>query len=124
MPSISRDSHHSFVVSTRLLSVQTSLGTCSHAVKWWITVQCSNAFSVSWKFEGKMNNVEEELNKYKVKVDASRRTGKARELENHKIDLGLYSTSAKTCGFSTENPVDWVRLFEKFYATHEQLKCE
>eukprot|EP00112_Aurelia_sp_Birch-Aquarium-sp1_P018694 Seg4498.2 transcript_id=Seg4498.2/GoldUCD/mRNA.D3Y31 product="hypothetical protein" protein_id=Seg4498.2/GoldUCD/D3Y31 len=71
-----------------------------------------------------MNNVEEELDKYKVKVDATKRTGKARELENHKIDLGLYSTSAKTCGFATENPVDWVLLFEKFYATHEQIKCD
>ena len=78
----------------------------------------------AWKFDGKMNSVKEELDKYKMKVDATRHTGKARELENHEIDLGLYSTSAKICGFAMKNPVVWIWLFEKFYATHKQLKCE
>ena len=59
--------------------------------------------------------VEDELEKYNVKIDISKRTVKAKDLEPYTINLGHYSPSAKTCGFTSDKLVDWVRDFEKFY---------
>lgn len=72
----------------------------------------------------KRTKVEDELEKYNVKIDISKRTGKAKELEPHTINLGHYSPSAKTCGFTSDKLVDWVCAFEKYYDESEDLKCE
>ena len=68
--------------------------------------------------------VNDEIEKYNVKIDISKRTGKAKELEPHSINLGHYYPSAKACGFTSDKVIDWIRAIEKYYDESEDLKCE
>ena len=72
----------------------------------------------------KLLTVEDEPEKYTIKVDAAKRTGKTKELKPNTIDTNLYCENTKTCGFTSIMPVEWLRLFEKAYNDHEDLKCE
>ena len=42
----------------------------------------------------------------------------------HQNSSSLYSKSAKTCGFTTKDPVIWIRAFERYYEQQTKLKCE
>ena len=72
----------------------------------------------------KLLSVEDELEKYTIKVDTAKRTGKTKELKPNSIDINLYCENTKTCGFTSIRPVEWLRLFEKAYNEHKDLKCE
>ncbi len=79
-----------------------------------------------WRFRkmSQRTKLEDELEKYNIKIDISKRSGKAKELEPHTINLGHYYPSAKTCGFTSDKLIDWVRVFEKYYDESADLKCE
>ena len=58
--------------------------------------------------------ISEERDKYEVITDATKRTGKTKEL-TEQITTSLYAGSAKTSGFVTSSPILWLETFEKYY---------
>ena len=71
-----------------------------------------------------MGLIDDEIDRYTIKAESNKRTGKTRDLEEDKINVSLYSESAKTCGFITKDPVIWIRAFERYYEQQTKLKCE
>ena len=71
-----------------------------------------------------MGLIDEETDRYTIKVDPNKRTGKTKDLEENIIDVSLYSESAKTCGFTTKDPLIWIQAFERYYEQQTKLKCE
>lgn len=73
----------------------------------------------------KSSPVLEEKFKYVSTVDPSRRSGKAVNLLDEKIDENLYEPRAKTSGFGTLRPLEWMCSFEKcLYSNIEHVSSE
>ena len=58
--------------------------------------------------------ISEERDKYEVITDATKRTGKTKEL-TEQVTTCLYAGSAKTSGFVTSWLTLWLEIFEKYY---------
>ena len=57
----------------------------------------------------------EEQDKYEFLVNPSKRTGKTQQLEDEVITTTLYMPAARSSGFSTNRPVEWLLALERLY---------
>ena len=57
----------------------------------------------------------EEQDKYEFLVNPSKRTGKTQQFEDEVITTTLYMPAARSSGFSTNRPVEWLLVLARLY---------
>ena len=63
----------------------------------------------------KLVPIEEEADKYNIDVKLDKRSGKAVQLKLDEVNTSLYADSAKTSGLATLRPVEYLKVFERYY---------